>query len=185
MRIAVYSGTFNPLHVGHLAIIRHLTQVEGFDMVYLVVSPVSPFKLGQQMPSGQERYEAALEAVSRHPELKVHVDDIELGMSAPQYTIRTLDELRRREPLNEFTLAVGADQLEAFDRWKDYSRILLEYGLLAFPRPGFDIDALKRKYLSENPRYNIKVSEFEMVDVASTDIRLQEDRGEDVSDLLM
>lgn len=185
MRVAVYSGSFNPLHIGHLAIIGRLTRDEGFDMVYLVVSPTSPFKQGVEAPSGQSRFLAAQEAVARHPELKVKVDDIELTLPPPQYTIRTLDAMKEREPDNEFTLVVGGDQLEAFGRWRDYSRILLEYGLVAFPRRGFDNEELRKAYLSENPLYNIRLCPMDMVDVSSSDIRERLARGEDVSDLLM
>ena len=84
MKIAVYTGTFNPLHVGHLAIMKYLTQKHDFGMVYLVVSPQSPFKEFMKVETGSERYLAALDAVSRHPELSVHVDDIELNLPAPQ-----------------------------------------------------------------------------------------------------
>ena len=98
MRIAVYSGSFNPLHIGHKAIMEYLTGEKGFDWVYLVVSPKNPLKDSISADSGEERYNAAVEAVRRHPELHVWVDDIELKMEPPHYTIRTLDELKKREP---------------------------------------------------------------------------------------
>ena len=75
---------------------RILTEEMDFDMVYLVVSPQNPFKGEEMLQSGQERFEAAVKAVARYPGLKVKVDDIELGMPAPQYTIRTLDALSAR-----------------------------------------------------------------------------------------
>ena len=129
MRIAVYSGSFNPLHIGHQAIMEYLTRDGAFDWVYLVVSPQSPFKGAENALTGRERYEAAVEAVKRHPEIRVWVDDIELGMEPPHYTIRTLDALRAREPENDFTLVIGADNLETFPRWRDHARILKEYGV--------------------------------------------------------
>ena len=85
-KIAVYSGSFNPLHIGHLAIMRHMIEKEGFDYVYLIVSPKNPLKDGISSGTGRERYEAALEAVARRfpgPERKVKVDDIELTMPEP------------------------------------------------------------------------------------------------------
>ena len=69
MRIAVYSGSFNPLHIGHEAIIRFLTEKAGFDLVYLVVTPQNPFKDAHSLPLGKTRFDAAVEAVARHPEL--------------------------------------------------------------------------------------------------------------------
>ena len=113
MDIAVYSGSFNPLHIGHLAIMRHLTEVDGFDAVYLVVSPKNPLKEGISAATGQERFEAACAAVRRHPGLRVHVDRIELEMPPPHYSIRTLDALKQREKENNFTLVIGADNLES------------------------------------------------------------------------
>ena len=78
MNITIYSGSFNPLHIGHLAIMKHMTGVAGFDYVYLIVSPKNPLKDGISSATGRERYDAAVQAVCRHPELKVWVDDIEL-----------------------------------------------------------------------------------------------------------
>ena len=96
MNIAVYSGSFNPLHIGHLAIMKHLTQEAGFDMVRLIVSPKNPLKDSISSDSAQDRFNAATEAVERHfaDTGKVKVDDIELTMPEPHYTIRTLDALR-------------------------------------------------------------------------------------------
>ncbi len=185
MTIAVYSGSFNPLHIGHLAIMKHVTEVAGFDYVYLIVSPMNPFKSGQKMISGEERYEAAVEAVRRHPELRVWVDDIELKMPQPNYTIRTLDALKEREPSNSFTLIIGADNLESMRRWRDYKRILTEYGVAVFPREGFDIQALKKDLLAESPDYKIDILDSPLVNISSTDIRNAIADGNDPSEWLM
>ena len=126
MNVAVYSGSFNPLHKGHEAIIRFLTREAGFDIVYLVVTPQNPFKDRHSLPAGKDRYNAALDALSRHPDLKVKACDIELKMLPPQYTINTLDALKRLEPENNFTLVIGADNLANFMGWRYHERILLK-----------------------------------------------------------
>ncbi len=185
MKIAVYSGSFNPLHIGHLAIMKHVTEEAGFDYVYLIVSPMNPFKSGQKMISGEERYEAAVQAVLRHESLRVRVDDIELKMPQPNYTIRTLDALREREPSNTFTLTIGADNLDSMRRWRDYKRILTEYGVAVFPREGFDIQALKKGLLAESPDYKIDILNAPRIDISSTDIRNAIANGDDPSDWLM
>ena len=149
MEVAVYSGAFNPLHIGHLAIMRYLTDSMGFDMVYLVVSPKNPIKSTVSADTGAERYEAALEAVARHPGLKVMVDDIELHMPAPQYTVRTLDALAAREPDNRFTFVLGADNLADIRRWRDYGRILSDYGVVVYPRKGYDMEKAKAELMAE------------------------------------
>ena len=172
MQVAVYSGSFDPLHIGHLQILRRLQEDASFDAVYLVVSPRSPFKAEGKAANARERYEAAVKAVARHPELtKVRADDIELTMPAPQYTFRTLEALKAREPENDFTLVVGADNLAVFSGWREHARILLEYGLIVFPRRGFDCIALRDALLAENPSYRIRIADMPLVDVSSTQIR--------------
>ena len=183
--IAVYSGSFNPLHIGHLAVMKHMTEVAGYDCVYLIVSPKNPLKDGISGDSGPERYEAALQAVQRHPGLKVKVDDIELHMPSPHYTIRTLDALSEREPANRFTLIMGADNLADIRRWRDYRRILKEYGAAVFPRRGYDLPAIRQDLLSEDPSYRIELLKAEMVDISSTTIRNSIAAGEDASHWLM
>ena len=186
MKVAVYSGSFNPLHIGHLAILKYLTGEGGFDYVYLIVSPKNPLKEGISASSGLDRYNAAIEAVNRHfPAGKVKVDDIELTMPEPHYTIRTLDALRDREPENEFTLVMGADNLADIRRWRDYARILKEYGVAVYPRQGFDLERVRQDLFDEDLSYGITIMNAEMVDISSTIIRNAIAEGQDVSGWLM
>lgn len=186
MKIAVYSGSFNPMHKGHLAILRTLCKAEWVDRVYLIVSPVSPFKTGAAAPEGVKRSDAARSALARHPELsKAQVSDIELKMEPPHYTIRTLDALRAQEPKNEFILAIGADNLESFPRWKDYRRILLEYGVAVYPRKGFHRGHLRARLLKEDPGYRITLLDAPLVNISSTELREASAKGQDISKMLM
>ena len=156
-------------------------------MVYLIVSPKNPLKDGISSASGPERYHAAVEAVRKHPELygKVKVDDIELSMPEPHYSIRTLDALRKREPSSRFTIIMGADNLADIRRWRDYSRILKEFGTAVYPRKGFDLTEIRQDLLEEDPAYKIRIIDAPMVDISSTYIREALSRGEDISHLLM
>lgn len=189
MKIAVYSGSFDPLHIGHLSILRHLSESDDFDMTYLVVSPQNPFKSREKALSAESRLKAAQEALARYPELKARVEDIELSMVPPHYTIRTLDALREREPDNEFTLIVGADNLVRMNAWRSYQRLLCQYGLAVYPRPGYDIDALVKTLRNEcsliGIEYKISVIQAPMVDISSTQIREARIHGEDFSKFLM
>ena len=185
MRIAVYSGSFNPLHKGHEAIIRFLTREAGFDIVYLVVTPQNPFKAKHTLPTGRARFDAAVEAVARHPDLKVKVEDIELEMTPPQYTIRTLDTLKAREPENEFTLVIGADNLANFQGWLFHERILRDYGVVVFPRKGYHRGHARARLLKEDPSYKIKLLKAPLVTISSTDIRNGKATGKDMSNWLM
>ena len=211
MRIAVYSGSFNPLHIGHQAILEYLTNEKGFDWVYLVVSPKNPLKDSISADSGEARYNAAVEAVRRHPELHVWVDDIELKMEPPHYTIRTLDELKKREPENDFTLVMGADNLFSIRKWRDFPRLLSEYGIAVYPRKGFDIKTLRDTLINEctespapyvldaaksgpdllmledasHRMYRIQIIDAPIIDISSTRIREGLAAGEDMSEWLM
>ena len=185
MNVAVYSGSFNPLHKGHEAIIRFLTREAGFDIVYLVVTPQNPFKERHSLPAGKDRYNAALDALARHPELKVKASDIELKMLPPQYTINTLDALKKLEPENDFTLVIGADNLANFIGWRYPERILLEYGVVVFPRKGYHRGHARARLLKENPLYKIELLKAPLVTISSTQIREGLAAGKDMSKWLM
>ena len=211
MRIAVYSGSFDPLHIGHQAIMERLTVTNEFDWVYLVISPQNPLKDPSKALSAERRYRAAIDAVRRHPELHVWVDNIELEMPAPTYTIRTLDALKKREPENDFTLVIGADNLQNIHRWRDAPRILSEYGVVVYPRKGYDMEQLREMLLEEcrhfpvpyvldasqgvppemvslgdlDRFYKIRLIDAPIVDISSTQIREMQARGEDASAFLM
>ena len=192
MNIAVYSGSFNPLHIGHLAIIKHMIEEAGFDMVYLIVSPKNPLKDGISATTGQDRYNAAVEAVNRHfanmiseTDGKVRVDDIELNMPSPHYTVRTLMALKKREPENTFTFVMGADNLADIRRWRDYTTILKDFGVAVFPRAGHDLTQIKQDLLNEDPAYKIHILNAPLVDISSTQIREAIANGDDPSKYLM
>ena len=192
MNVAVYSGSFNPLHIGHLAIIKHMIEEAGFDMVYLIVSPKNPLKDGISATTGKDRYLAAIEAVNRHFSLsasladpKVKVDDIELNMPEPHYTVRTLRALKEREPDNAFTFVMGADNLADIRRWREYAAILKEFGVAVFPRAGHDLTQIKQDLLNEDPAYRIQILDAQMVDISSTQIRNAIANGDDISNFLM
>lgn len=186
MKVAVYSGSFNPLHIGHLAILKYLAEETDFGQIRLVVSPVNPFKEGLRQTSADERFDAARAAVARHfPFGNVIVDDIELKMPAPHYSIRTLDAMKAAEADNEYTIVIGADNLAAFGRWREYRRILLEYGIAVYPRKGYDMEKCASDLLAENHSYRIRLIPAPQVDISSTQIRDAIDRGLDVSKWLM
>lgn len=213
MKIAVYSGSFDPLHIGHMAIMEYLTTVKSFDWVYLVISPQNPLKDAGKALTGLQRYHDAIDAVRRHPELRVWVDNIELEMEPPHYTVKTLDALKQREPGNDFTLVIGADNLVNIHKWRDFPRLLNEYGVVVYPREGYDMQQMRRQLEEEirsapapyvldpyvtrsmngnigfedlpESMYNIQLVDAPVVDVSSTRIREIQASGGDASDLLM
>jgi len=106
-------------------------------------------------------------------------------MIPPQYTIRTLDALREREPENDFTLIIGADNLANFAGWRYHERILLEYGVAVFPRKGYHRGYAKARLLRENPDYKICLLKAPLVTISSTEIREGMEAGKDMSRWLM
>lgn len=185
MKIAVYSGSFNPLHIGHQAIMECISDGDQFDHIYLVVSPQSPFKDASNALTGEDRFNAAVAALERHPEIKATAEDIELHLDPPNYTIRTLDALKAREPENEFTLIIGSDNLDCFLGWREAERILTEYGVAVYPRRGYDTEAIAKNLMEMNPDFRIQILDAPMVDISSTQVREGMKNGEDMSQYLM
>ncbi|MGI6313559.1 MAG: nicotinate (nicotinamide) nucleotide adenylyltransferase [Candidatus Cryptobacteroides sp.] len=190
MKIAVYPGSFDPLHVGHLAIMEYLTGEQAFDWVYLVISPQNPFKDPSKAANALKRLNDAIAAVKRHPELRVWVDDIELNIPPPNYTIKTLDALKEREPENDFTLIIGADNLAGLSRWRQVRKILSGYEVMVYPRRGFDSPKLLEELLqwcSEKHVHckGVHLIDAPLVDISSSEIRNAEAKGLDVSEWLM
>lgn len=179
MRIAVYSGSFDPLHIGHLAVMERLEGL--FDETYLVVSPQNPLKDPSKADNAFMRLSAARIAIANYPRLHVHVEDIEFTLPSPQYTIHTLDALAAREPENTFTHVMGADCLADIRRWSGYARILCEYGVAVYPRKGYDLAALKASLEEELPGAKITVFDAPLVDMSSTWVNAALAKGEDVS----
>lgn len=185
MKVAVYSGSFNPLHTGHLAILKHLNVL--FDRVLLLVSPKNPLKDNISEDSAQERLENARNAISRISNIldKVEVSDFEFHMPIPSYSIDTLRKLKETMPDDEFSIVMGGDQIADIRRWKEYQSILLDFGAYVFPREGFNIREIRENLLQENPDYRISIIDMELVNVSSTMIREALDKGLDVSDILL
>ena len=173
MQIAVYSGSFDPLHEGHLAILSCLNR--SYDKVLLVVSPQNPFKGEAKADNAGLRLEQAQKVLSSRTDLdRVEVCDVEFSLSAPHYTYRTLGVLQKMYPSDSLTLIMGADNLNCLSRWRNYSEILLDYGVDVFPRRGFDMAADRDALLRENPHYRIRLSDMPLVDISSTQIRQAE-----------
>lgn len=185
-KIAVYSGSFDPLHIGHKAILEEISK--NFDWVYLMVTPQNPLK-DRKSSDVNERINNAHNALLRNELLNVTVSSIEREMLPPYYTIRTLDELKKMTPINDIVLIIGADNLQNIREWKDYKRILLEYGVLVFPRGDFGIEKLnelKEELLKENSEYMIEINNTLIPNVSSTEIRNALEKGDsEVNKLLM
>lgn len=140
MNVALYFGSFNPIHIGHLAIANYALAFAPIDQLWFVVSPQSPFKQKQNMLDDYQRLELVNRAIEGDDRMKA--SSIEFRLPKPSYTIDTLTYLQDEYPMHRFLLLMGADNLQSFDKWKNYEQILSDYRLLVYPRPGIKLDDL-------------------------------------------
>jgi len=132
MKIGLYFGTFNPIHVGHLTIANHLVEHSDLDQVWFVVTPLSPFKKKSSLLDNQQRLEMVYRATKDYTKLRP--TDIEFGLKQPNYTIDTLTYLFEKFPKYEFALIMGEDNLKSFHKWKNYELILENHNIFVYPR---------------------------------------------------
>lgn len=161
MKIAIYSGSFNPIHNGHLAIAESVLE-HGFDQVWLMVSPQNPHKTGTDLLPFALRMELARLAVKGHP--GILASDAENTLPRPSYTINTLLFLQEHYPQHTFSLLVGEDNLASFHRWKDYRMILDRFGLVVYPRRD-------QPPVSPETASSVRWINASLLDVSSTEIR--------------
>lgn len=162
-RVALYFGTFNPLHIGHVNILKYLCGRSDIDEVRMIVSPQSPFK-EEVSASDSHRLEKVRSEVSMQ-NLDVTVSDIEYQLERPSYTINTLRHLQAAEPGTHFILVMGADNLEGFKRWRCWQEIVTDYEIWVYPRPGFDNAAELCRGIQA------KLLDAPLTDISSTEIR--------------
>lgn len=132
MRVGLFFGTFNPIHIGHLIIADYMTQLVELDEVWLVVTPQNPHKDKKTLLADHHRLELVRLAIDEHPKLRV--SDVEFKLPQPHYTIKTLEFLKEKYPDKEFALILGEDNLLNLKKWYNYENILKNYKLFVYPR---------------------------------------------------
>jgi nicotinate-nucleotide adenylyltransferase len=162
MNIAIFSGSFNPIHTGHLRLAEYLTNNRLADEVWFVVSPCNPLKEQAELIDEYQRLDMVMLAIKGKDKLKA--SDVEFTMPVPSYTIDTLHRLTGLFPEHRFSLLIGSDNALVFDQWKNYPQILAEYAVLVYPRKGFDFRIVADKYpemkLLDTPCYDISSTEI-------------------------
>ncbi|MDE6402603.1 MAG: nicotinate-nucleotide adenylyltransferase [Muribaculaceae bacterium] len=135
--VGIMGGSFNPIHTGHMMVASYIAQTTQLDEVWLSLSPANPLKQRDDSTTDAERLDMMRIAVDGSTGLGV--TDIELTLPYPSYTLRLLDTLAARYPDTDFRLIIGSDNWLMFDKWRDPERILSDYGVIIYPRPGYDI----------------------------------------------
>ncbi|WP_299312880.1 nicotinate (nicotinamide) nucleotide adenylyltransferase [uncultured Aquimarina sp.] len=131
-KIGLYFGTFNPIHIGHLAIANHMAEYSDLDEIWMVVTPHNPFKKKSSLLDNMHRLEMVYRATESYPKLKP--SDIEFKLPQPNYTVNTLVYLQEKQPDYQFNLIMGEDNLKSFHKWKNYEAILENHHIYVYPR---------------------------------------------------
>lgn len=133
MKIGLFFGSFNPIHVGHLIIANTMATTTDLEQVWFVVSPQNPFKKSQSLLHEFDRYDMVQRAIADNSLLKA--TDVEFHMPKPSFTIDTLIRIQEKFPQHAFRLIMGEDNLAQFPNWKNHEKILEYTGLYVYPRP--------------------------------------------------
>lgn len=132
MKIGLYFGTFNPIHVGHVIIANHMIEYSDLDEIWMVVTPHNPHKKKSSLLANHHRLELVYLAVQKYTKIKP--SDIEFKLPQPNYTVNTLAHINEKYPQHEFHLIMGEDNLKSFHKWKNYDTILEHHHLYVYPR---------------------------------------------------
>lgn len=169
--IGILGGSFNPVHIGHMMLASYMAQWGYVDRVWLTLSPRNPLKKnpGELLPDLKR---LTMLNIALKGARKLDVCDIELTMPVPSYSIDTLDLLASRYPGKSFKLIIGSDNWVLFDKWREGQRILDDYGVIVYPRPGYPISGTHVD--------SMEVVDAPTVNISSTFIRAAIAKGRDM-----
>lgn len=164
MKIGLYFGTFNPIHIGHLIIANHMAEYSDLNQIWMVVTPHNPLKKKENLLDDYKRLNLVALATEDFPKIKP--SDIEFKLAQPNYTVHTLAHLHDKFPQHEFSLIMGEDNLKSLHKWKNYEVILENHDIYVYPRISTETENLEFK---NHPR--IHLIDAPIVEISSTFIR--------------
>jgi nicotinate-nucleotide adenylyltransferase len=174
MKIGLYFGSFNPVHVGHLIIGNYIATNTDVDQVWFVVSPQNPLK--QNLSLLNKYHRKYLIDIAIEGENKLRTSAIEFSLPTPSYTIDTLTYLKEKYPSYQFSIIIGSDSFQNITKWKNYEMLLKNYEILVYIRPGFT---------TEDPLAgNITTLKAPLLDISSTKIREMIKKGDSIKFLV-
>jgi nicotinate-nucleotide adenylyltransferase len=138
MKIGLYFGSFNPIHIGHLIIANHILNSAEIERVWFVVSPQNPFKNSESLLNEYDRLHLVQKAIEG--DVRMKAIDIEFSLPKPSYTIHTLIYLQEKYPEHQFDIIMGSDSFQNLAKWKNSETIIRDYKLLVYERPGFKVE---------------------------------------------
>lgn len=172
-KIALFGGTFNPFHNGHLAIVKSIIESKLVDELWLLVTPLNPWKITRNLLSNEIRLKMAADAVSDIPHVKV--SDYEFKLPIPSYTSDTLKNIAADYPNYEFVLVIGADNWVEFDKWHDYKYIMDNHEIIVYPRENCTIPVVAK---------GITILDCPLVNISSTEIVKLIEEGKSIENLV-
>lgn len=174
-RIGVFGGSFNPIHIGHIAIAKAVRDSGMVDEVWLMVSPRNPLKDQSSLMDDSERLARVRKAVEHLNGIRAC--DFEFSLPRPSYTYITMEKLEQSYPSFSFSLLIGADNWAHFHLWRNHDLLLQRYPIIIYPRQGYNIDTTTLPP-------TVSYIDMPLINVSSTKIRQMMANGEDVSQLL-
>jgi len=173
VRTALFGGTFNPLHNGHLAIARSVLEQDLADEVWILITPCNPWKKDQELLDDRLRYDMVSDAV-RDIE-GICASDYEFNLPKPSYTADTLRHISADYPEREFILTIGADNWVKFNYWREADYMLGNYRIIVYPRTG---------YKTADMPDGVVLLECPLVNLSSTDIRKRVNMGIPINEMV-
>ncbi|MFW5944227.1 MAG: nicotinate (nicotinamide) nucleotide adenylyltransferase [Bacteroidota bacterium] len=171
MKIGLFFGSFNPIHLGHLAMANYFTEFTDLERIWLVISPQSPFKNKNNLLEEHHRYNMAQLALEG--DIKIRPSNIEFQLPRPSYTIDTLTYISENYPDHSFHLILGSDNLTYLHQWKNFSELIRKYSIYVYPRSEVD----PSEYAG---RYQFKIVNAPLIEISSSFIRNSIKQGKDV-----
>jgi len=133
--IALFFGSYNPIHIGHLIIANYILEFTAINELWFIVSPHNPFKDKKTLISAKHRIEMVNRAIATTQRMKA--SDIEYTMPRPSYSIDTVTLLKKKYPDHIFHIVLGSDNISKLHKWKNFKKLLMKYKFLVYPRHGF------------------------------------------------
>ena len=171
MKIGLFFGSFNPIHIGHLIVANVMAENTDLSKVWLVVSPQNPFKPSKGLLHEFDRFDLVKAAIADH--YKLEASDVEFHLPKPSYTIHTLAHLKEKFPEKEFKVIIGEDNLESFANWKNYQEILDQFGLYVYPRLNDSVGQARQPLTFGQARLNDSLGQARL-DVTKSEIKRHE-----------
>lgn len=177
MLIAIYGGSFNPLHYGHTGLAAWVAAHTAVDEVWLMVTPNNPLKASAILADEQQRLQAARQEVQRLQTennilgiARVRVCDFEFSLPRPSYTANTLRELQKAYPEHRFALLIGQDNWAIRHQWREWDSIQANYPIYVYPRGKEGMELIAREAAGE-PGEIYMLKQAPLFDISSTELR--------------